>query len=359
MNDMKRAKRIFRLIAAFLIIGAVAGTIYLLLSKEDMNNPALALNNTSKLSKIEIISITPRGVVGSYDIQDLALLNNNEFWAVGYDGEHTQRLYYSKNSGKTWDHVDTPGNGFTLKAISFSDSQHGWAVGGNGTIIRTTNGGKSWELVKSPTEANLQAVHFFNSQIGYIAGNKGLLNPINDEVTGNVEILCTNDGGITWHRCYSRNQHLSVFQILALSEAEAYVVLGGNQLIRTLDKGQTWEEVSSQAKSIHSIALSSDGTKWLAGYGGIFLQSRGTDWGQAISVIENSPTNKWEAIAFINKGNGLAVGENGILVFTSNNGKSWESPKFDISDNLRAIRLKDSVGVILGSKNLYYISFLP
>jgi photosystem II stability/assembly factor-like uncharacterized protein len=33
-----------------------------------------------------------------------------------------------------------------LRSVNFADAQNGWMVGGFGTILRTSDGGKSWRL---------------------------------------------------------------------------------------------------------------------------------------------------------------------------------------------------------------------
>ena len=43
-----------------------------------------------------------------------------------------------------------------LNAILFRDAKEGWAVGDNGTILYTNDGGVTWLLQESPTRNNLR-----------------------------------------------------------------------------------------------------------------------------------------------------------------------------------------------------------
>lgn len=345
--------RVCRRIALLLIIA----TVSLADGQFALRTRARGSKHVQVVPKVEIISAIPRNETGRYGLGDIALLDNGEAWAVGYDGEHTDRVYHSTGAGKVWQSVVVPGNGFTFKAVTFVDSQHGWAVGGNGLLIRTTNGGKFWKLLKAPTSSELHSVHFFNSRIGYVAGREGVRNPITDEVKGSVEILCTKDGGETWRGCYKEDEPGSVFHIATLSESQAFVVLDGNHLIRTDDQGETWRQVQVSAKYIFSIAFAPNGVGWLVGNGGCFQRSDdgGKSWQEPASLRQGFASKDWEAVSFNSDGVGLAVGEKGALAVTTDNGKTWQLQETAIQDDLRVVRLRGSHAVILGAKKAYSI----
>ena len=261
--------------------------------------------------------------------------------------------------------MDVPGTGFTMSAITFFDSQHGWAVGGNGLIIRTRDGGKSWELLKPPTRteagvrvSDLHAVHFATSRVGYVAGHERYGNKTNDEVWGSVEIFCTKDGGETWRQCYKENEPDSVFQITTVLESQAFVALGSNRLIKTDNQGESWQEVPLSAKYIMSVAFAADGTGWLVGSHGVFQHSTdgGKTWQQPGSLTQDFVNRDWEAIAFNSNGTGLAVGESSTFALTTDNGNTWELQTSIKSDHLRSVRIQDSRAVILGAQNAYSIN---
>lgn len=354
--------RIAKVIILVMIVGVASIAARQLIQKRTSKATANATPEVQR-QVIEVVSSVQRHETGKYGLSDIALLDNGDAWAVGYDGQHVDRLYFSNDRGKTWDAVDVPGTGFTMSAIAFSDSQHGWAVGGNGLIIRTRDGGKSWELLKPTTltEAgvrlsDLHAVHFANSSVGYVAGNKRYGNKTNDEVWGSVEIFCTKDGGETWRKCYEENLPLSVFQITTVSESQAFAVLGSH-LIRTDNHGETWEKVSTSAKYISSIAFAADETGWLVGSHGVFQHSTdgGKTWQQPTSLTQDFVNRDWEAVAFNSNGIGLAVGENSTLALTMDNGKTWALQSSIKWDDLRAIRMHDSRAVVLGAQNAYSV----
>ncbi|MBD3225775.1 MAG: hypothetical protein GF313_13690, partial [Caldithrix sp.] len=60
-----------------------------------------------------------------------------------------------------------------LNGIFFRDSLHGWAVGNNSSIVKTTDGGRSWLPQKSPNFSNFNDVYFSDSEHGIIVGGDG------------------------------------------------------------------------------------------------------------------------------------------------------------------------------------------
>lgn len=330
----------------------------LMVSRSALKTPDQGAQPSQAIPKLEVVSSIPRYQFGSYDLSDIELLNNGEAWAVGYDGQHVQRVYNSKDRGKSWDAVDVPGTGFTLNAISFSDPQHGWAVGGKGLVIRTKDGGKSWELLKQPTHSELHEVYFANSRVGYIAGNERFGDKITDEVWGSIEIFCTRDGGETWRRCYKKDEPSIVFQIMAPSESVALVALDGNRLIRTDDQGANWQPVDLSGKKVFSVARASDGALWVVGNKGTFERSEdgGRTWRHGESFEGGAARKDWEQIAFNLTGMGIAVGEGGLLAVTLDNGKTWQLLDSRVQDRLRAVRLQDGYAIISGAENVYSIT---
>lgn len=349
--------RIAKVMILVLIVGVASiAARQLIHRRSSVDKANVTKPDVQRRHAIEVVSSVQRSETGKYDLGDVALLDNGDAWAVGYDAKHVDRLYFSSDRGKTWNAVEVPGNEFTMHAITFSDSQHGWAVGGNGLIIRTSNGGKSWELMKPPTGAELHAVHFANSSVGYVAGREGLLNGKTEEVKGSVEILCTRDGGETWRKCYQENLPLSVFQITTVSQSGAFAVLGSH-VIRTDNQGDTWQRVSTSAKYISSIVFAPDGSGWLVGSHGVFQHSTdgGKTWQQPASLTQDFLNRDWWEVAFSSDGIGLAVGENSTLALATDNGKTWELQTSIKSDHLRAIRMQGSRAVILGEQNVYSI----
>ena len=88
-----------------------------------------------------------------------------------------------QQTGWYWQNPLPQGN--HLSGVSFTDANTGTAVGGNGAILRTTDGGITWVSQTSGTTENLNGVSFTDANTGTVVGSGGA-------------ILRTTDGGDTW-----------------------------------------------------------------------------------------------------------------------------------------------------------------
>lgn len=99
--------------------------------------------------------------------------------STGCAGGTSGRIWKTTDGGVTWllKHGPTPGNWY-MHGISFSSPLLGWAVGyiGNGLgdyILRTTDGGETWNEIPSISNNGLFSVCFINDSTGFIGGLDG------------------------------------------------------------------------------------------------------------------------------------------------------------------------------------------
>ena len=110
---------------------------------------------------------------------------------VGYAVGYGPRVFQTKNGGQSWStkRLRESLEITQINSVFFIDTMTGWVVGDSSMIYRTTDGGESW--IHQDVDASYYVdVHFVNSQIGFLAYNKG------DPPSGRV--LRTENGGDTW-----------------------------------------------------------------------------------------------------------------------------------------------------------------
>lgn len=78
--------------------------------------------------------------------------------------------------------------------IQFITSRLGWAVGDQGGLWRSTDGGDTWEPITTNIPCPLRSICFLTDRIGWVAG--GGIHPYTHVAYG--VLLATEDGGQTW-----------------------------------------------------------------------------------------------------------------------------------------------------------------
>ncbi|MFP6601353.1 MAG: YCF48-related protein [Pirellulaceae bacterium] len=121
----------------------------------------------------------PRPVEEQFDFRALALAGKH-CWIAGAPGS---RVLHSEDGGKTWDVFSTP-QSLPVEALTFLDSQRGWAVGALGTIMATRDGGKTWRVQRRGGErVAILGIYSQSKQVPWesfarFAGNQGYLSVV-------------------------------------------------------------------------------------------------------------------------------------------------------------------------------------
>jgi len=131
-----------------------------------------------------------------------------------------------------WVELQSPVN-TTLKKLSFVDSLTGWATGESGIILRTTDGGNSWEIQNSNVQTFITDIFFLDKNLGWAT-------TIEDVSPFYSVILKTTNGGEDWFEDYFSNSSDFINTILFLDTLNGFI--GGTNIAYTIDGGDNWFE---------------------------------------------------------------------------------------------------------------------
>ena len=151
-------------------------------------------------------------------IQNLNFIYSNSL-AVGDSGT----VIKSSDHGKTWvcQLTNTRNNLFSCK---MTHDSIGFAVGENGTLLKTNNSGANWNLISSNSTKNLNSISFSSAKNGWIVGDSGT-------------VLKTTDSGKTWNSAstYATDN----LNAILFSYADGYIVGDKGLIVKTADRAGT------------------------------------------------------------------------------------------------------------------------
>ncbi|MEI7727752.1 MAG: T9SS type A sorting domain-containing protein, partial [Bacteroidota bacterium] len=97
--------------------------------------------------------------------------NANTGYIVG--GQHLPGgdgiILKTTDGGRTWTELSC-GTTNNLYSVFFPDANNGYAVGDSGTILKTTNGGTTWTKLSTGTTHFFVSVYFTDANTGYVVG---------------------------------------------------------------------------------------------------------------------------------------------------------------------------------------------
>jgi len=127
--------------------------------------------------------------------QDVDFVSAQRGWVVGAGAT----IIRTTNGGRTWVTQKHVSGGPMLNDVCFRGKLRGWAVGDHARLYRTTDGGKRWLRVRAATfgVANLYSVKFTSASKGWICGGQWT-SSYSDTTQPWGYIWGTSDGGRTW-----------------------------------------------------------------------------------------------------------------------------------------------------------------
>jgi hypothetical protein len=181
--------------------------------------------------------------------------------------------------------TNIPGGLYT--DLTFVNETVGFAISNFGAIIKTSDGGYSWEQLLSPVDFFLSKIQFTNSQTGYIIGG--------DDTGG--YLLKTVNAGQTWQlinlNTPDKGRPTGMF---FLNNTTGFI--SGEKLFRkTIDGGQTWSDVmGSVSENINDVSFKNANDGYATSDNGKYLKS--VDGGKTWQSIQSNTSNHLKKIYF-------------------------------------------------------------
>jgi len=245
-------------------------------------------------------------------LQDVDFVDQLNGLAVGAEG----KIFRTSDGGNTWAEMNS-GTDVELHDISFVSTSVaytvGYSVGPEATVLKSTNAGTTWQILQTPASDYLYCVDFIDENKGYVGGTSNLL-------------IFTEDGGLTWE---DRSPNYGGFQGLFFFDENVGYATGSACIWRTLDGGLTWAQPQNGYYNLiyYSPYFISPNEGWVAGgVSSILLEGHiayTNNGGANYNPIPNGIQNDFYDIMFLDASNGYTVGDAGTILRTTDGGETW------------------------------------
>jgi len=238
-------------------------------------------------------------------------------------------ILHTSDGGENWTQQESNSNEY-LRDIYFLDANHGWAVGENGTVLITSNGGTLWEPSPEPylSGNDLYEVTFIDTENGWSCGNY-------NNGTVNGAILKTTDGGLSWEMQLTNQEINPMYCLSNMNGLSGFAAGAHGEMIKTANGGNSWEMASSSVTTcdFRDVFFFDNNLGWAAG--GINANDvntpaiyqtidAGANWmEQQLPLFENAYVNK---LFFNDAQHGWAMVRDDNttqLICTTDGGENW------------------------------------
>ena len=217
-----------------------------------------------------------------------AFLDAMSFWDANHGlvfGDSINGEFYiltTTDGGRTWSRVPPAtlpralenegafaASGTNIAVFGKTHAWIGTGAGAKARVLRTADGGRSWQVADTPLAAGpstgIFSIAFRDTQHGVVAGGDYRKE---QEAVNNLAI--TNDGGVTWKLVKGLTGFRSVIAYVSNvpgAKTPALVALGPAGGDYSLDDGQTWSPIEGRGFDTFSL-VPRKAIGWAAGANG-------------------------------------------------------------------------------------------
>jgi len=217
-------------------------------------------------------------------------------------------------------------------------------AGGHGLMIKTTDCGNSWTYLSTLITPNLISdIDFPTNEVGY-ASMLNYYYPTTD-----ISVLKTIDGGDSWFVLDSLFESQVFYSVEFINENVGFI--GGLNIYMTLDGGQSWTKrySSDWERVITSIDFPNTALGIAVGQQGLILRT--TNMGFTWNAVESGTNFDLLSVDMPDPDTGYAAG-GGIFLKTTDGGENWNPVPVSFTDLAEICFLNTRMGYVTCTEDI-------
>ncbi len=290
------------------------------------------------------------------DLYGVYFLNSSFGYAVGANGT----IYRTNDGGANWVALNS-GVSVIIRNIIIGDANNAWAVGDGGLLLQTNDGGNTWEVIDLGINANFYGITLSGLQ-GYFVGGGGVAYRFESSALQGTPVFSVNPASIDFANTavgYSNTRSLNVtnngdgiLEISAVqsgnsafnvSPATASIAPSGNAVFNVTFSPAAGGSYSTDIEFSHNAA----GSPCV-----VPVNGTGVETDLTFTAVNIGTTEFLHATVWLNAQIGYVAGANGTLYFTRDGGASWAQSVLGTGETIHAIRIIGNRLWIVGSNGL-------
>lgn len=276
------------------------------------------------------------------DLNEISIINEDIAYAVGDVGT----IIKTVDGGESWEVLSKINNynNFSVRDITgvyFINENTGFAVSsdyGNHLVFKTTDAGETWSSYN--VGERFSSVLFIDQNIGFIAGG-------HCESAGCYgKMKKTTDGGESWYEVFNQPDVGVLASVYFIDGITGYAVSRFGNIFKSIDGGENWTLIRSINGILYSVYFVDENIGYTTGSITLKTTDGGITWSD---LYVNNNLGWMRSVYFLDPQIGFLSGPAGLILKTTDGGMTWETQYTGLSFSLNSIKFTgDDTGLCVG-----------